>query len=134
MVEVFELVEIGTIAKKIIQQSTHKVFLFEGGLGFGKTTLIKALCVQWGVIDTVNSPTFSLINEYKTKDQSIYHFDCYRLESVEEALDIGTEEYLDSGMVCLIEWPEKIEPLINSQHHRIKLEYINEHKRKISFK
>lgn len=133
MIQIFEYKEIDQVAKEIISQSTHKIFLFEGGLGLGKTALIKSLCKQWGVIDLISSPTFSLINEYKIKDQSVYHFDCYRLKSTGEASDIGIEEYLDSGMICLIEWPEKIYPLIDSKYHKIKLEYINENTRKFFF-
>lgn len=91
-----------------------EVILFSGEMGAGKTTLIKALCKHFGVTDTVSSPTFSLVNEYHTADgEVIYHFDFYRIKKIEEVFDMGYEEYFFSGSKCLIEWPEKIEPLIN---------------------
>tara|TARA_Y100000589_G_scaffold246893_1_gene234728 strand:+ start:42618 stop:43055 length:438 start_codon:yes stop_codon:yes gene_type:complete len=90
-----------------------KSWLFYGEMGAGKTTLIKNFCVKAGVFDNVTSPTFSLVNEYLTKnDETIYHFDFYRIEDEEEAIHIGFDEYLYSGNICLIEWPEKIPNLL----------------------
>lgn len=91
----------------------YTVFAFYGEMGAGKTTFINALCEVLGVEDITNSPSFSIINEYRseTTAELIYHFDCYRLESEEEACDIGVEDYFDSGAVCLVEWPERIENL-----------------------
>lgn len=108
----------------------QSIFVFRGELGAGKTTLIKNICTFLGVKDKVSSPTFSIVNEYKAKSQKlIYHFDCYRIEDEEEALDIGIEEYLDSGELCLIEWPEKIEGLL--PQNRVEIEIIpNKEKRK----
>lgn len=91
------------------------VYAFRGEMGAGKTTFISALVRELGVEDdTANSPSFAIINEYRsdTTAELIYHFDLYRLESVEEALEIGIEDYFDSGALCLIEWPERIEPLL----------------------
>ena len=90
------------------------VFAFYGKMGAGKTTFIKAVCEELGVKDVINSPTFAIINEYAVpaSGQSIYHFDFYRINEIGEALDIGTEDYFDSGAWCFIEWPEKIEPLL----------------------
>lgn len=91
------------------------VYAFRGEMGAGKTTFISALAKELGVEDdTANSPSFAIINEYRsdTTAELIYHFDLYRLESVEEALEIGIEDYFDSGALCLIEWPERIEPLL----------------------
>lgn len=89
------------------------VVAFYGKMGAGKTTLIKELCKQLGVIDVVNSPTFSLVNEYHTENgETIYHFDFYRINKLEEVYDFGYEEYFYSGNLCLIEWPELIEPLL----------------------
>ncbi|RRD62872.1 tRNA (adenosine(37)-N6)-threonylcarbamoyltransferase complex ATPase subunit type 1 TsaE [Tannerella forsythia] len=90
------------------------VFAFYGKMGAGKTTFIKAVCEELGVKDVINSPTFAIINEYAvpTSERSIYHFDFYRINEIGEALDIGTEDYFDSGAWCFIEWPEKIEPLL----------------------
>lgn len=89
------------------------VVLFEGEMGAGKTTFIKAICREMGVSDSVSSPTFSIVNEYESRDgKRIYHFDFYRIKDESEALDIGFYEYLDSGNLCLIEWPSKIENLL----------------------
>ncbi|WP_367913558.1 tRNA (adenosine(37)-N6)-threonylcarbamoyltransferase complex ATPase subunit type 1 TsaE [Leadbetterella sp. DM7] len=85
------------------------VWTFTGDLGAGKTTLIKALAAQLGIRDAVSSPTFNYVNDY---DGKLYHFDCYRLKSVEEALNLGLEEYLDSGKRCWVEWPEVIRPIL----------------------
>lgn len=134
MIREFKLNYVDALAKELSTLISHSIILFDGSMGMGKTTLIKALCKQLNVIDTVSSPTFSLINEYKTKDgKSIYHFDCYRLETPEEAYDFGAEEYLDSGSICLIEWAEKIQPLLPQELHRVKLEYIDQNTRKIEF-
>ena len=85
----------------------NKVVLFYGEMGAGKTTLIKEICAQLGVTDGMSSPTFALVNEYHTKDNStIYHFDLYRIKNIEECLDMGMEEYIQSGNYCFIEWPE----------------------------
>lgn len=91
------------------------VYAFYGEMGAGKTSFIRELCRVLGVEeDLANSPSFSIINEYRsdTTAELIYHFDLYRLESVEEALEIGVEDYFDSGALCLLEWPERIEPLL----------------------
>lgn len=91
------------------------VYAFHGPMGAGKTTFIRALCQQLGVdAEEANSPSFSIINEYRsdTTAELIYHFDLYRLESVDDALEIGVEDYFDSGALCLLEWPERIEPLL----------------------
>jgi len=103
--------ELMGVASEIIKLSSHKkIILFYGKMGAGKTTLIKQICKQLNVIDTVTSPTFSIINEYETKNnQIIYHFDFYRIESVEELQNIGIEEYFYSNNICLIEWPQIIE-------------------------
>lgn len=101
------------IAAWIAQHAREKIWLFQGEMGAGKTTLIKSICTHFDVEDEVNSPTYSLVNEYHTKDgRKIYHFDLYRIEEEEEALDMGIEEYLYSGELCLIEWPEKIRNLL----------------------
>lgn len=99
----------------------HKVFAFTGHLGAGKTTLIKQLCRALGVNSTVSSPTFSLVNEYEGSNETIYHFDFYRLNSPDEAYGIGFEEYLYSNNVCLIEWPEMIDGLLPSTFVLIKI-------------
>jgi tRNA threonylcarbamoyladenosine biosynthesis protein TsaE len=90
------------------------VFAFYGAMGVGKTTLIKAICEMLGVIDVINSPTFSIINEYRSETSGglIYHFDFYRINKRSEAEDLGVSDYFYSGALCFIEWPEKIEELL----------------------
>ncbi len=113
MNKTYDLNEISDIAKAVISKAKHKIILFYGEMGSGKTTLIKEIVKQLGVEDTVNSPTFSLVNEYRTrKGEIIYHFDFYRIEHEEEALDIGIEEYFYSNHWCFIEWPNKVENLL----------------------
>jgi tRNA threonylcarbamoyladenosine biosynthesis protein TsaE len=101
---------------KYLHENKNKfpgVWLFYGEMGAGKTTLIKNICRQFSVTDNVSSPTFSLVNEYNTENgQTIYHFDFYRIDDEEEAINIGFDEYIYSGNLCLIEWPEKIPNLL----------------------
>ncbi len=105
---------INETARQFIEQiGDGTVFAFNGTMGAGKTTFIKAICEELGVTETVNSPTFSIVNEYETEDgRIIYHFDCYRINKMEEALEIGIEEYLYSGNLCFIEWSENIASLL----------------------
>jgi tRNA threonylcarbamoyladenosine biosynthesis protein TsaE len=101
--------DLDQICEKLIEQFHHKVVLFYGEMGNGKTTLIKQLCKKLGVTEPTSSPTFSIVNEYKTNDNNtIYHFDFYRIKDENEVLDFGYEEYLYSNHFCFIEWPEKI--------------------------
>lgn len=101
----------------------HKIIAFYGKMGAGKTTLIKAICQAMGVTNVVSSPTFSLVNEYHaTNGDTIYHFDFYRINKIEEAYDFGYEEYFFSDAYCFIEWPEKIESLLPSNTLRITIE------------
>ena len=108
------IITINETARQFIKQiGDGTVFAFNGSMGAGKTTFIKAICEELGVTETVNSPTFSIVNEYETEDgRIIYHFDCYRINKMEEALEIGVEEYLYSGKLCLIEWSENIASLL----------------------
>ena len=118
------LSQLPDVARRVIDfaQDTP-VWLFYGNMGAGKTTLIKALCQQWGVEDTVSSPTFALVNEYRTaNEQTLYHFDFYRIEDEEEALDIGIEEYFASQRYCLVEWPTKIRNLLPDTYIRIEIQ------------
>ena len=115
--------ELDKVAHQLLAEGrNHSVRLFEGEMGAGKTTLIKALCRALGVISMVQSPTFSIVNEYTTHEgHSVYHFDCYRLRNEAEALDIGIEEYFDSGDYCFIEWPERIESLWPATYYQVHL-------------
>lgn len=102
-----------TAAQFIAAMGNRKVFAFRGEMGAGKTTFIKAVCQELGVTDVINSPTFAIVNEYLGgKGEKIYHFDFYRINSIEEAYDFGYEDYFYSGAYCFIEWPEKIEGLL----------------------
>lgn len=98
----------------IAAMDDRTVFAFYGAMGAGKTTFIKALCEELGVEDVINSPTFAIVNEYRseTTGELIYHFDFYRINKLSEAEDIGTEDYFYSGALCFIEWPEKIDELL----------------------
>ena len=112
-VAISNLAELSAAAEKILAFSDHrKVFLFYGDMGAGKTTLIKELCKLLNVSDLVSSPTFSIVNEYLSDTGPVYHFDFYRLKKETEALDLGYEDYIDSGSYCFIEWPEKIQNLL----------------------
>lgn len=96
------------------------IIAFYGPMGAGKTTLIKNLCHRMGVTDEVNSPTFAIVNEYVTEEaESVYHFDFYRIKKLEEVYDIGYENYFYSGNLCLLEWPEMIEPLMPEKFIRV---------------
>ena len=102
-----------------------RVYAFEGQMGAGKTTFIKQLCEQMGTKDVVNSPTFSIVNVYDVEQPykgEVYHFDCYRLKDIREAMDFGAEEYLYSGNYCFVEWPEMIEALLPDDTVWVKIE------------
>lgn len=104
-----------------MEESACPIVLFQGEMGSGKTTLIKAIAAELEVEDEVSSPTYSLVNEYQSPQGPVYHFDFYRLEKEGEALDIGLEEYLYSGYLCLIEWPEKIRTLMPPEHTLVEI-------------
>ena len=110
------LEEIGAVAEEFVRLAMQEdtVFAFNGQMGAGKTTFIKALCEALGVSETVTSPTFAIVNEYRSDEtgELIYHFDFYRIKKLEEAYDMGCEDYFYSGAVCLIEWPELVEDLL----------------------
>jgi len=113
--------------------SAIKIWVFNGEMGAGKTTLIKSICEKLDVIDIVNSPTFSIVNEYLTEeDATLYHFDFYRIKDEKEALDIGVDEYFYSGDLCMIEWAEKIPSLIPAQYIEININLQNSLHRKIT--
>lgn len=111
------------VALAIVEElKTCPIACFHGDMGAGKTTLIKVICEQLGVIDSMSSPTFSIVNEYRDGDDyPIYHFDFYRVEKLQEAIDIGVDEYFYSGDVCLIEWPEMINELIPDERLEISI-------------
>lgn len=129
----FLLDDLDKVATELITLCTpYTIWLFDGQMGAGKTTLIREICKQLGVIDNVQSPTFSIVNEYITIDNNlIYHFDCYRLRNEIEAFDIGIEEYLDSGNLCLIEWYQKIASFLPSTYAQINIKEVENNKREI---
>ena len=128
----FSLDEINEVAQQILSQKPQNIILFNGEMGIGKTTLIKALAKVLGVKGTTSSPTFSLVNEYQTSENKLlYHFDVYRLKNENEALDMGIEEYLYSGNWCFIEWAEKIPNLIPEQHSTINIKLRTDGKREL---
>ena len=105
-----------------IEEAGCSVVAFEGEMGAGKTTLIRALAAELGVAVDVSSPTFSLVNEYRdARQQPVYHFDFYRIESLDEAERMGATEYLDSGYLCLVEWPALVAPLLPLPHLEVAL-------------
>jgi tRNA threonylcarbamoyladenosine biosynthesis protein TsaE len=120
-------------AKAVISFSKDiSVWLFDGPMGAGKTTLIKAICKAFEVSDNVTSPTFSLVNEYQdSKGKIFYHFDFYRIKSEEEASDIGVDEYFYSNEYCFVEWPSMIPSLLPQEYVEIKIELLSEKERKI---
>lgn len=113
-IEIDSLSQLDSVAREILNAlDGRSVVLFRGGMGAGKTTLISRIVAMLGADDTVTSPTFALVNQYVGADDClIYHFDFYRIDSIDEVFDLGYEEYFYSGDLCLVEWPEKIEQLI----------------------
>ena len=131
----YSLENISSAVNQLLEVINHgpKIWLFRGEMGAGKTTLVKEIGQQITVKSIVQSPTFSLVNPYKTESgEIIYHFDLYRLENVHEAVDIGIEEYLDSGHLCFIEWPERAEILWNIPHVNIEIVHLTEFSRKLT--
>ena len=114
-IKINSLDNIHEAAKEFIAaMGDNTVFAFYGKMGAGKTTFIKAVCEELGVTDVINSPTFAIVNEYRSDENGalIYHFDCYRIKKLEEVYDMGYEDYFYSGALCFIEWPELIEELL----------------------
>ena len=118
------LAELPTVAKAIMSEGKgFDIWLLMGEMGAGKTTLSKALGKVLKVLDEVQSPTFSIVNEYLTEDNTtVYHFDFYRLESVDEAIAMGVQEYFYSGNICWLEWPQKVEAILPERFLRIDIE------------
>lgn len=118
----YALEDVDKVAKRLLEIATSRTFLFYGKVGAGKTTLIKSLANSLGVTDSISSPTFSLVNEHITESgEKLYHFDLYRLRDIEEAYDIGIEDYLDSDAWIFIEWPDKIVSLLEDSFHKIEI-------------
>tara|TARA_Y100001933_G_scaffold232649_1_gene251383 strand:+ start:2214 stop:2630 length:417 start_codon:yes stop_codon:yes gene_type:complete len=129
----FQLNEIHEVAKEVLRNAPNKVLCFYGDMGVGKTTLVKALVKELGAVDVANSPTFGLVNEYHDENDSplAYHFDFYRLNDEMEALDMGFEDYLNTGTWLFIEWPDKISSLLPEDAVGVFLHFIEENTRSI---
>ena len=132
--KVNSLEELYGVAEQLVNSfKNERVFSFYGKMGAGKTTFIQAVCKVLGSDDNVTSPTFAIINEYNTAElDSIFHFDFYRIKDIEEAFDLGYEDYIYSGSYCLIEWPEMIEPLLPENMVEVKIEVQEDDTRIIS--
>lgn len=133
MLKIKSLETIKNTAQEFIQQiGDKKVFAFNGKMGAGKTTFIKAICELLGVKEIINSPTFSIVNEYEAEGgQIIYHFDCYRINNIQEAIDFGAEEYLYSGNLCFIEWAENIDSLLPDSLVNVEIVEVEDGNRKV---
>ncbi|WP_254244181.1 tRNA (adenosine(37)-N6)-threonylcarbamoyltransferase complex ATPase subunit type 1 TsaE [Hymenobacter sp. BRD128] len=136
VLEIPTLAAVPTAAQQLataIAESGRSVVAFEGEMGAGKTTLIRALCAALGVKDDVSSPTFALVNEYRDgQGQSLYHFDFYRVDSEEEAARLGAAEYFDSGYLCLVEWPSRVASLLPPQRLLVELTVTGPESRQLS--
>ncbi len=130
----YSLYNLTETAASVIANSKHKTVLFNADMGIGKTTLIKEICKQLGVQDVISSPTFSLVNEYQSKNTLIYHFDFYRIKDEEEAYDIGFEEYLEKDAWVFIEWPDKVINLLPENCTEIKISLQEDQQRELLIK
>ena len=125
IIEIHSLDELDMVARAVLELLDGRtVVAFDAPMGAGKTTLISRIAQELGSEDDVTSPTFAIVNQYEGS-RTIYHFDMYRIERWQEALDFGSEEYLSSGELCLVEWPEKIEPLLPEDTMVVKIEILS---------
>lgn len=130
VIEIHSLDELDKVAEAVLASLDGRtVVAFDAPMGAGKTTLISRIAAKLGSQDDVTSPTFAIVNQYEGS-RTVYHFDMYRIERWEEALDFGSEEYLSSGELCLVEWPEKIEPLLPEDTMVVKIEILSDTSRR----
>lgn len=131
MKSLFNLSELDSVAKNLIDSLSTKIIRIDGVMGSGKTTLISSICKQLNIQDEISSPTFSIVNTYSSPKGPVYHFDFYRLKNSNEVYDFGLEEYLDSGHFCFLEWAEKITPHLPEDYDHFNLEVISNDIRKL---
>ena len=130
---IYGLEEIHLAAEFVLSNLNNNIIILDGQMGAGKTTLSKAICLQKGVKDVISSPTFSIVNEYRDLNNTpIYHFDFYRLNDIEEAIQIGVEDYFYSGNICLIEWASRVENILPDEFIFVSLTNQGENKRKLT--
>ncbi len=127
----YHLGDIDTIAEKVLSLLDKGTVLLKGDMGSGKTTFVAALLKAMGSTDNVSSPTFSIINEYHTEDDKVFHFDLYRIESLDEALSFGIDEYVNSGNWLFIEWPDRISDILPDKVQDISIEHTENNKRSL---
>jgi len=130
----FDILDIDKVAETILDNVHPKIMLFKGPMGAGKTTLIKALVRRLGSLDVVSSPTFALMNEYLTTDCKIYHYDFYRIKELEEALDLGFDEFIEEDAWNMIEWPDLVVGLLPLSYVEIEIDKLTDTKRVLHLK
>ena len=134
-IKIESLEQIPAAARRFINAMNNRsVFAFYGKMGAGKTTFIKAVCKELGVTDVINSPTFAIVNEYRsdTDGKLIYHFDFYRIKKIGEVYDMGYEDYVYSGALCFIEWPQLIEELLPADAVKVTIDELEDGTRQIT--
>ena len=134
MVLEYTLEEIDRVAKQLIDSFTHSIVAMSGQMGSGKTTLVQAIVSKLGSDENVSSPTFGLVHEYNIRNGKLIHMDLYRLEQESELEQFGFDDYISSGNLCLIEWPELAAKHIQGGCHYLNIEWVNDRKRKLNFK
>ena len=134
MVLEYTLEDIDRVAKQLINSFTHSIVAMSGQMGSGKTTLVQAIVSKLGSNESVSSPTFGLVHEYNIPNGKLIHMDLYRLKQESELEQIGFEDYLSTGNLCLIEWPELAAKHIQGGYHFLNIEWVNDRKRKLNFK
>ncbi len=133
-ITVNDLSDLTQVAQQLLAfASNEKVFIFDGDMGTGKTTFIKVFCAALGVEDVVSSPTYSIVNEYESPNGSLFHFDFYRIKDIQEAYDLGYEEYFYGGGICLIEWSERVAELLPDHYIRVEIAIVEENRRVFNF-
>ena len=129
-IEIDSLSELERVAEEILSAlGERRVVLLRGGMGAGKTTLVSRIAAKLGAEDTVTSPTFALVNQYEGREGTIYHFDFYRINRVEEVFDLGYEEYFYSGELCFVEWPEMVEGVLPDDAMQVRITVGDDQKR-----